>query len=43
MTVVVLVGGIGSSDTEEDKDDGKVHLLEQLQPEQYQCADHRCR
>lgn len=30
MTFLLLVGGIGSSDTEEDKDDGKVHLLEQL-------------
>lgn len=35
-----LVVGVGSSDPEEDKDDGKVHLLEQLQPEQYQRADH---
>lgn len=43
MTVLLLVGGIGRSDTEEDEDDGKVHLLEQLQPEQYQRADHRCR
>lgn len=30
MTVFLAVGGVGSSDTEEDKDDGKVHLLEQL-------------
>lgn len=43
MAFLLLGGDTGSSDTEEDKDDGKVHLLEQLQPEQHQRADHWCR